>query len=149
MSPARELAERMNQRQYEWLRHNRRPWWIQRLAEPPPGAVRASHGLPLDGPVQRMVAEAAEAHRLLQAARGAWQKVVGPRLAEHTQVLEVAGAGSRTVIIRVDASAALYQLARDQGRLEGALARLVPGVRRIRWVLGAPSDQAAGAGPVR
>ncbi len=126
----------MTQRQYNELRESRRRPAAVSLDELTRGArLRQQRtGHMVQTPVARVVAEAAQLLRRRELATTAWQKVVPPAAAGDTAV---AGVEHRdTAVIHVTSSPLLCELRRRQAALEQAVARLAPGIRHLRLVVG-------------
>ena len=125
----------MTQRQYNERRESRRRSVAVSLDELTRGALLRQQrtGQCVQTPVGRVVAEAAELLRRRELAVAAWQRVVPPAWASDTAV---AGVQRETAVIQVTSSALLCELRRRQAALEKAVARLAPGIRHLRFVVG-------------
>lgn len=95
-------------------------------------------------PLAAVIARAAKQLRRRERAQAAWQKLVAGRWAVVSRVERVAGRGGTDVIVRVSSSTVLYELRRRHAELHRELARLVPGVRRLRFVVRAVSGGVRG-----
>ncbi len=86
-------------------------------------------------PVGGIVAKAAAGLKLREKVESAWQRVVPPQWSEEARVDRVGGRYRDTVEIVLRSSVLLYELGRQAPTLERQLRKLVPGVRRIRFVV--------------
>jgi predicted nucleic acid-binding Zn ribbon protein len=130
----------MTEQQYDALRENRRSARLVALNELTPRARRRQQrtGKCVPTPLAAVVTEAAESLRRRQLAAAAWARVVPPAWAGETAVTDVHRLHKDTVTITASSSALLCELRRRQPALEQGLARLAPGVRHIRFVVGDP-----------
>lgn len=128
----------MNADQYRALRERRASRGPRTLAEVPP--VRGRRVRP--STLAAVVADAARRLRQREAAAAAWWRVAAPEWLPDTRVtgLESGPAGRWTAVIAVGSAAVAYEIRRRQLALERQLARLVPGLRRVRFTLGADAD---------
>jgi hypothetical protein len=126
--------------QYKKLLDNRRSTPAVSLSELSLRALRRQQhtGKCIQTPVGRVVAEAAELLRRRELAAAAWAQVVPPVWARDTAVTDVHRLHRDTVTIAVSGSALLCEVRRRQPALEQGLARLAPGIRHIRFVVGDP-----------
>jgi hypothetical protein len=129
----------MTEQQYDALRENRRSTPAVSLSGLSRRALRRQQrsGKCLQTPVGYVVAEAADVLRRRQRAEAAWERVVPPAWARDTAVGGVESKHKDTVTICVTSSPLLCELRRRQAALEQSMARLAPGVRRLRFVVGA------------
>ncbi len=126
----------MTQQQYNDLRESRRRPTAASLNELSRRALLRQQrtGQCVQTPVARVVAEAVEVLRRRELAAAAWERVVPPAWAGDAVV---AGVQHRdTAVISVTSSPLLCELRRQQAALEQALARLAPGIRHLRFVVG-------------
>jgi hypothetical protein len=122
----------VNARQYEQMLANRRARGPLRLADAHP---RAKNQV---SPIAGIVGKAARILRQRQAGAGAWERLARPAWLADTEVDEIAG---DTLVVLVSGAALLFELRRQRAALERQLARLVPGVRRLRFApAGAPPE---------
>jgi hypothetical protein len=83
------------------------------------------------------MAEAADLLRRRKLAEAAWERVVLPAWAGQTAVAGVQSKQKDSVTIIVTSSPLLCELRRRQAALEQSVARLAPGIRHLRFVVGA------------
>jgi hypothetical protein len=122
----------LNEHQYRRLCENRRIVGPLPLGEP--GGRFLGRGLPLS-PLATVVAAAARTSRRREKARAAWQRLAQPEWLATTAVEAVDG---DTLVVAVDGPALRYDLQRHRAALDRALAGLVPGLRRVRFVAREP-----------
>jgi len=129
----------MTERQYDALRENRRATPAVSLDALSRRALRRRQraGKCLQTPVGYVVAEAADLLRRRQLAEAAWERVVLPAWAGQTAVGGVQSKQKDTVTIIVTSSPLLCELRRRQPALEQGMAQLAPGLRHLRFVVGA------------
>ncbi len=125
----------MNERQYRCLWSNRQARAALRLDE------LRSGGRARRTPVGAVVARAAESRRRCAAAEQAWQRVAPPAWLARTRVDGVVG---DAVIVVVDSAALHYELRRQGSTLQRGMAKLVPGLCRVRFIVaGRPAAESA------
>lgn len=117
----------MNEKQYRRTLDNKRPWQARGL----------DHGPGLSGVLQAAAARA----RRVEAAMEAWEKIARP---EWRRLAKIDGFEDGVLDIAVSSSTARYELTRAATGLERELCRMVPGVRRVRFVL---TGETMGSGP--
>jgi hypothetical protein len=83
-------------------------------------------------PLAAVVARAVRSARYRQRAASAWQRVADPDWLAQTAVDAVEG---DTAIIAVAGSTLAYELRRRSTALGQALGTLVPGLRRVRFIV--------------
>lgn len=126
----------MTQQQYEVLCAARRRSGAVSLAQLSRGARRyqARAGKVVPTPVGKVVALAAERLRRRELAEAAWERLASRAWADETAVEGTDDAGTVTIV--VTSSPVLCELKRRQGALEQGFARLVPGIRQVRFRVG-------------
>jgi hypothetical protein len=87
-------------------------------------------------PIGRVVAQAAELLRRRELAEAAWARTALPAWADQTAVDSLDDNSKDTVIIAASSSPVLCELRRRQAALEQSFARLMPGIRHLRFVVG-------------
>jgi hypothetical protein len=128
----------VNEHQYQRLRDNRRVAGPRPLGEARPGA---------DGrisPLAAVLAQAARKLRRREAGTAARQRVAPPAWLAHTVVEGVEG---DTLVIGARGSSLCYELGRQQTALERQIARLAPGLHRLRFVVAAARSAPAAGVP--
>ncbi len=128
----------MTEQQYGLLRESRRRTPAVTLDALSRRALRRQErsGKSLPTPVASVLAEAADLLRRRQLAEAAWARVAPPAWVGDTAVTGVPSKQKDTVIIAVTSSPLLCELRRRQAALEKDLARLAPGIRHVRFVVG-------------
>ena len=131
----------MNESQYTHLRQNRRYYGPALLGD----AYKNHAGS--RSPLASILARAASQLHCREQALTAWQRIAQPEWLSVTTVeaIDTQAAGGCTLIIAVDHPTALYDLERHKNSLQRQLSRLVPAVRRVRFVLSASSHCAGDA----
>lgn len=125
----------MNEHQYQRLRENRR------VRGPLPlGEARAdTAGAP--SPLAAVVAQAARKLRRREAGAVAWQQVAPPAWLAQT---DVDGVDGDTLVIAARGSSLCYELRRQQATMERQIAKLAPGVHRLRFIVTGSQPRPAG-----
>jgi hypothetical protein len=126
--------------QYRCLLENRRPGALRTLAELSARGRRArERGQSVRAPLAAVVARAARQLRRREQAAAAWARVAPPAWLADTTVETLEGERRDVLLIRVTNATLAYGLRREQATLQRRLGRLVPGVRRIRFVVAGES----------
>ncbi len=134
----------MTQQQYRRLCESRRWTGPLALGEVSPRAAlrRQRGGRVAPAPLATVVAKAVRGLRRRQRAAEAWQRVAHPEWMAQTAVDAVEG---DTAVIAVTGPTLAYELRRRSTALGHALAALVPGLRRVRFIVS--GEPAAGPNP--
>lgn len=122
----------MNEQQYRCLLENCRRRKVRRLSDTRPGAGGGRSTL------GQVMERAVRAVRRRERAQVAWLRCVPATWSEAAGVVGVEG---DTVVVGAVDSVVLHELRRRSGGLERQLARLVPGMRRLRIELDRAGDE--------
>lgn len=133
----RPFMSRAEARQFEQLRSNRSRWAVTNIATISPRELARSQrrGYPAIAPMANVLRRFGRLLRRREAAQRAWERVAPPTYLTQSRVVGLSEDRPDTAIIAVAHSALLYELRRQHRRLEPAIARLAPGVVKIRYVI--------------
>lgn len=130
--------------QYRLRVEGRRARGPLRLDEVSPRAKQRAEeaGRTVQSPVGAIIARAARTLGERERATAAWCRIAPPECAAAASPAGVEGRYHDTLVLHVSSATMLFELRRQQAALERQLARLVPGLHRLRLVVAGP-----GAGP--
>lgn len=130
--------------QFEMLRLNREWCRPLRLDEVSTRLRQrlAKRGLLAEAPLTQILARAARQLRRREQAQAVWRELAPAAWQAISRVQAVAGGPGAEVIVAVSTSTALYDMRRKEADWTRQFAQRVPGVRRVRFVVGETAEEA-------